>query len=147
MNITEKAKQASAFISTSSKPIPLLLDMLRLKVVRLPGRVQGSLIRVARDSSKWFTVLENVIREDYFTDGVHLMEGATVVDIGANFGLFLFWPLRKSARLAVAMAFEPSLSVFGRLVRNIELNNATNIQAFSEAISDKDGYLDLKGTS
>ena len=147
MNITEKAKQASAFISTSSKPIPLLLDMLRLKSSDYLAECKGVKFELRAGSFEWFTVLENVIREDYFTDGVHLMEGATVVDIGANFGSFSILASKKVGPTGRVMAFEPSLSVFGRLVRNIELNNATNIQAFSEESANKDGYLDLKGTS
>ncbi len=143
MNIAEKMKQVAAFIRMSDKPVPLVLDLLRLKSSDYLAECRGIKFDLRAGSFEWFTVLENVIREDYFTDGVHLFEGATVVDIGANFGSFCILASKKVGPTGKVVAFEPSLSVFDRLIKNIEINDISNIQAFSEAVSDKDGYLNF----
>jgi FkbM family methyltransferase len=143
MNISEKMKQVTAFIRTSETPLPLVLDLLRLQSADYLAECKGVKFDLRAGSFEWFTVLENIIREDYFADGVHLAEGATVLDIGANFGSFCILASKKVGPTGKVVAFEPNPAVFDRLVNNIRINKISNIQAFGEAVSDKDGYFTL----
>ena len=85
--------------------------MLRLKSTDYVAECKGIKFQLEARSFEWFTVLENVIREDYFTDGVQLTEGATVVDIGANFGSFCILAAKKVGPTGKVFAYEPSSSV------------------------------------
>jgi len=60
----------------------------------------------------------------------------TVFDVGANTGVYsvLSARLRPDARI---LAFEPHPTNYRRLLRNLELNNARNVQAFELALGDE----------
>lgn len=67
-----------------------------------------------------------------------LPEVATVLDIGANTGLFALLAAIQNRQRAV-YALEPVPNVYKRLVLNSQLNCTTNLQAINAVISDADG--------
>jgi FkbM family methyltransferase len=66
--------------------------------------------------------------------------GFTVFDIGANIGWYSL-NIAKTVPNVRIMAFEPLPETFGQLSRNIELNEVTNVQAYSFGFSNKEQEL------
>jgi FkbM family methyltransferase len=62
------------------------------------------------------------------------------VDIGANYGIYSLVAAGNS-HCKNCYAFEPNANVFEALQTNMKLNNATQIQAFNFAISDRTGLF------
>src|SRR5262245_4742372 len=92
-----------------------IVDIVRgMRVARLPdGREVECLNRAEVD----FLYAEIFAREVYLKHGLDLPDGATVVDAGANVGLFSLWAARR-ARGAAIHAVEPIPEVFAVLERN-----------------------------
>ncbi|HHT9120633.1 MAG TPA: FkbM family methyltransferase [Candidatus Hypogeohydataceae bacterium YC41] len=65
----------------------------------------------------------------------------TVVDIGANIGVFTLFAAHKTRN--TVYAFEPFPESFEFLNRNIRINNLHNVIAYSEAVCDKIGMAKL----
>lgn len=63
-----------------------------------------------------------------------------VVDIGANVGVFTCWFGKRLKGQGKVYAFEPSLTVFGRLLENVERNGLDNVQVFNCAIGKDSGF-------
>lgn len=68
--------------------------------------------------------------------------GDVFYDIGANIGMFSVC-VAAAASGAEIHAFEPEPGTASRLLENIRLNNASNVQVHSVAISDTPGSFDL----
>ena len=62
------------------------------------------------------------------------------VDIGANYGIYSLVAAGNS-NCKNCYAFEPNANVFDALKTNVKLNNATQLQAFNVAISDRTGLF------
>lgn len=62
-------------------------------------------------------------------------EARTVIDIGANTGLFALLAAKRKPECRV-WAFEPVPFIFDMLLRNIQLNQLNNVEAISAAVSD-----------
>jgi FkbM family methyltransferase len=78
----------------------------------------------------------------YFRAGYELRPGDTVVDIGANFGLFVLWaaPQVQPGRV---IAIEPQPDALRCLHTNIEANGLTNVTVVEEAVGAPDSALKL----
>jgi FkbM family methyltransferase len=73
---------------------------------------------------------------DYFSPGFEFQPGMTVLDIGANVGLFTLQVLRRCMGNARVLAFEPAPQNFAHLERNLaELWPEANVQTFRCAVS------------
>jgi len=72
----------------------------------------------------------------------HLGAEAVVYDVGANIGTICI-PLARSRSRARFHAFEPQLSLYQLLLRNIVLNGLLGIEAYPWAIGDFDGLIDF----
>jgi FkbM family methyltransferase len=88
-----------------------------------------------------FTFYENMIQRCYFTNGVTLMPGSTVVDIGANFGAFAVLAGSIVGLQGRVIAFEPIAKTFARLQKNIELNGLNNVDCHQAAIDSGEGPI------
>ena len=71
----------------------------------------------------------------YWRHGVQLRDGATVVDIGANIGLFSLSVMTRCANPNI-LAFEPSPVVYPLLKANCEAYGAT-VRTFNVGVSDR----------
>jgi len=78
-------------------------------------------------------------KETYRRPGFELRPGDTVVDIGANVGLFSLWAAPQVARI---VAVEPT-SVADGLEDSIRLNGLRNVSVMRCAVSDRRGTLEL----
>lgn len=73
--------------------------------------------------------------EFYFLDKI-LSPGMTVVDLGANEGLYTLFAAKHIGDSGVVLSFEPSLREFQRLQNNLALNEEiANVQTFQIALS------------
>ena len=69
----------------------------------------------------------------------HLREGMTVMDVGANWGLYSLLISRAVGPSGKVYAFEPVPEIFARLKEHIALNNATNVIPVPIALLDEKG--------
>jgi FkbM family methyltransferase len=69
----------------------------------------------------------------------HLRKGMTVMDVGANLGLYSLLISRAVGPSGKVYAFEPVPEIFARLKEHIALNNATNVIPVPIALSDEKG--------
>ncbi len=68
-----------------------------------------------------------------------LREGMTVMDVGANIGVYALLAARTVGPTGKVYAFEPVPEIFTQLQEHIALNNATNIIPVPIALADKKG--------
>lgn len=83
-------------------------------------------------------VVENFIK--------NLPDNIMYIDIGANQGctsILADYVLRKNNKKNVILAFEPSLSSYQLMIKNLSLNKCTIIHTFNQAISSNHGKLFL----
>lgn len=127
-----------------------------------PGR--GYLIKLAawlkngeciHELAPGVKVYLNLYREDhvaYWTDRYEengevsvfaqlIQPGMTIVDVGANIGMYSLIAAQKVGKQGRVLAFEPVPEIHERLRRNIELNNAANVTPFCIAISNCQGSM------
>jgi FkbM family methyltransferase len=65
-----------------------------------------------------------------------------VIDVGANIGSFcLYQTMKKRAKLLIA--YEPSVTVSQRLIRNLELNGVKNVRVINAAVGESCGEAEF----
>lgn len=74
----------------------------------------------------------------------YVKSGMTVVNVGANVGLYALMAAKLVGSTGHVFAFEPSSSTFCLLKKNISLNKVKNLTATLLALSDEKGRLVLK---
>jgi len=72
-----------------------------------------------------------------------LQKGMNFVDIGANIGIYTVVASKILGKSGRVYSFEPEISNFDLLKKNIEINNCTNIKLENKAIGDKDSKTKL----
>ena len=74
----------------------------------------------------------------------NIKEGMTIIDIGANIGYYTLIAAKLiGKRKGKVYAFEPELSNFNLLIKNIKLNNYKNVIPILKAVSDQNGQIKL----
>jgi FkbM family methyltransferase len=68
-----------------------------------------------------------------------VQRGMTVLDIGANIGIFALGMAKLVGPEGRVIAFEPNAASIGRLRRNVELNSLSQVTVETCAVSDYDG--------
>lgn len=94
------------------------------------------------DESSLYSCLEIICNETYGRP--EDFEGAkTIVDFGANIGVFSFWcaVANKSAKI---YAYELVPAVFKFLDKNIKLNNLNNVNVFNYGVWSEDGEVTIE---
>lgn len=81
--------------------------------------------------------------ELYFLSQI-LQPGMTLIDVGANDGLYALMAAKLVGTNGSVLAFEPSRREFHHLQSNISLNQLEYIQAFPIALADVNGQATLK---
>jgi FkbM family methyltransferase len=76
-----------------------------------------------------------------------IKEGATVIDIGANIGLWALGAARRTGPKGVVHAFEPVPRNYEKLVRNLNLNQISCVKAHKTGLSDVAGEALIYDTS
>ena len=70
-------------------------------------------------------------------------DGSVVVDAGANIGYFTLLAARLVGKTGRVFAFEPALSNYDLLVKNIEENRYETVTPVKKAVSNKTGVTEL----
>jgi len=93
------------------------------------------------DMNDWITVHELV--QGYDADFEHswrlIRSGSTVLDVGANIGMWAIGAARRTGPTGCVHAFEPFDKNFQRLTENLALNDVSNVRAQQIALMDRDG--------
>lgn len=76
--------------------------------------------------------------QEYFKNGIKLQEGNTVIDIGANIGLFTLWVYQACNRNVNIYAFEPIPEVFSILQQNIQRYDSKRLKALPYGVGQTD---------
>lgn len=88
------------------------------------------------------SLIKEIWQEQFYTKKYQIREGDTIVDIGANIGVFSLWAAKQGAKV---FAIEPNPEAFYYLKKNIEENDfSQKITALNCAIGDSNGFIDLK---
>ncbi len=142
--INTKIHQISSLIKTTSTPLPLVLDSLRIQPFEYVATSNDNLkLRLRPRCGEWFTFYENIIRKDYINSHFQPDEDFVIVDIGSNIGAFSVLTGKLIEGRGKVYAFEPEPNTFKRLQENIKLNNLKNVEIFNEAVGGEDGTLDF----
>ena len=132
--------------SRMRNPFPVIADRLRLKkepyTVRLKNGITIELRPGLGDSYGFYEVL---VRDNYTNWGQTISKGDTVIDVGANIGCFSILASRLVGPTGRVIAIEPEPSTHERLLKNIELNQATNIKPLRLRRSSKSFAYELGG--
>ena len=92
--------------------------------------VDGS--RVIVDSGNYTNVrfiIQEVYGQEVYEKDYRVKPGSSVVDVGANVGIFAIKAAREVGRDGSVLAIEPASNAFAKLNRNIALNRLDNIRA------------------
>ncbi len=110
-----------------------------------PLRLRGGLTVTYGDGDDPIALLGEIFgARIYDCDGFYTPRaGDIVIDVGANIGMFAVY-LQWNARGVNVHCFEPSVSSFGRLKANIELNKIGSVvRAYNVAVSAQEGTANL----
>jgi FkbM family methyltransferase len=75
------------------------------------------------------------------------LSGATVLDIGADKGIYYFWMMRAVGRSGCVIAFEPQPEVCDSIERQKPRFDWRNLRVMNVALSNSDGSMDLSRQS
>ncbi|MEJ8801972.1 FkbM family methyltransferase [Pontibacter sp. H249] len=71
------------------------------------------------------------------------MEGATVLDIGANRGIYTYWMSKQVGPTGRVISFEPQPELGGFLKELIRAFGLSNVSVINKGLSDKEGKFEL----
>jgi FkbM family methyltransferase len=100
-------------------------------------------LRLSNDLSKQLFIGGCYDPNEFFFLGRFLKSGMTVVDAGANEGLYTLFAAQSVGPQGKVWAFEPSSREFDRLRLNVENNGLTNTRLFPYALADSSGEREL----
>jgi len=129
MNISEKPKNS---------------DDCRLSAhsIALPNGLKFHLTSREMLYSAKFVFNEIFIRQRYYRKGFEIRPDDTVVDIGANMGMFVMWAAPQANRGRV-LAIEPARQSFDCLQLNLDMNGLKNVIALRAAVGKRGDRLDM----
>jgi FkbM family methyltransferase len=96
-----------------------------------------------RGPAKFFYTFRDDCEPDLELLGKFLGPGKTMIDIGANYGIFSLTAARLVGEEGEVIAFEPTQATFDIFKNNLALNRASNVKAMRIALGDKPGRLRL----
>jgi FkbM family methyltransferase len=143
MDLRRKLQQVISISRHSPHPLPMVIDLLRLKRRDYVADCKGLEFALRAHRHEWYAVFENVIQEDYLRHGIVIRPGDTVLDIGAGFGSFAVMAARKAGSDGLVVAYEPDPAACTRIARNAERNRLRNVRVINAAVGGADGEVDL----
>ena len=115
------------------------------------SKIQKKIVTI--EGIKFLGVVENIIEvhvtnipEIEFCKN-EIKKGDTVVDVGANIGLFTLFFSKLVGTTGRVIAFEPDPENFDVLKKNIELNEITNVTLIQKGVSNKNESVKLYKSS
>lgn len=100
-------------------------------------------LRLSNDLSKQLFIGGCYDPNEFFFLGRFLKSAMTVIDAGANEGLYTLFAAQSVGPQGRVWALEPSSREFDRLRLNVENNGLSNVRLFQSALSDSSGEQDL----
>lgn len=85
---------------------------------------------------------EIFLQEIYNKHGIDVEENDTVIDIGANVGMFTLYASQK-AKSGCVFSFEPFEENYQLLMNQVNTNKLKNVFAFKKGVFNKEGTQDL----
>jgi FkbM family methyltransferase len=82
------------------------------------------------------------LQQRYLPSGAEVRDNGTIVDIGANAGVFAVWAAKRFPQGRV-IALEPAAEMFGYLRRNLDASGASNVVAANLACAGRTGQVTL----
>ncbi len=76
--------------------------------------------------------------DGYFDDFIEIKENGTIIDIGANIGIFGLELSRRYKNINI-LAFEPIKDIYEILKENLKLSKNQNFKAYNYGVSDRNG--------
>lgn len=99
------------------------------------------LIRPADKSHEW--TVQEIYQERAYEQMFSISKGDTVIDVGANIGIFTVKASRLVGPTGTVVSLEPASKSFTLLEANIERNDLSNVKPFKYAVSDSEGEARL----
>jgi FkbM family methyltransferase len=72
-----------------------------------------------------------------------IKRGDIILDVGANTGLYSVFYSKLAGETGKVFAFEPDAETYKILLKNLKLNNCTNVVPFNYALSDKECIIEM----
>ncbi|MFZ6017574.1 MAG: FkbM family methyltransferase [Nitrospirota bacterium] len=125
---------------------PIALAVLGFYLDRVPVNIQGLRMYLSGRDSVLFAW---DMLSDSFEVGTTLLikrllsKGMTFLDIGSHVGYYSLLASKLIGETGKVYSFEADNCTFEVLVRNIELNNSRNIEAYRVAVSEKTGEVNF----
>ena len=101
---------------------------------RVPGEVEIRLFPEG-EVAEFLTVQRFFERTELALVAAYLKPGMTVIDVGANIGLYSILAEKRMDGTGIVWAIEPSLESFQRLEKNLQLNACQCVRPFRVALS------------
>ncbi len=121
--------------------LPLLLLGKRPLFIKLKNSFQLNI----RSLMDMWIVKETCLDRDYEVHGIPILDGWTVIDIGAGIGEFTLLTAIENPSSRV-YAYEPFPESFALLEENLKLNGVGNVTAVQTAVSSASGKTQLATT-
>ena len=128
------ATQAFADVANWREVLPLAATGKAVTEIRLRS---GAVIKASPDGSLW-PVFSDIWYHHSYTKHCPISPGSTVVDVGANVGVFSLFAARVARTV---YALEPASSNFSRLIQNV--SQAKNVISLHCACAGHDGRATL----
>jgi len=101
---------------------------------RVPGGAEIQLFPEG-EVAGFLTVQRFFERTELALVSAYLKPGMTVIDVGANIGLYSILAEKRMDGTGIVWAFEPSSESFHRLGKNLQLNACQRVRPFRVALS------------
>ena len=111
------------------------------KTFKLPNGLQFHLPSRRMNVSSLFLIRKIFKEKLYFRKGFEIKKTDTVVDIGANMGMFVMWAVPQALKGKI-IAIEPTESI-DVLHMNLKKNNIGNVETIRAAMGFDDGYVEI----
>jgi len=126
------------------------LRLTLLKLIKNPPLMisHGRYKLYFNDDGDYEEILCHAHWKKYFTeesDNIksYIKKGDTVIDVGANIGLFTFLLSDLVGLKGKVYSYEPCAVSFEKLYKNIQLNNLKNVEIFQHGMGSKEDTLEI----
>lgn len=100
----------------------------------------GAKIAVRPNSDDLKIVKSNWVTKHYIREFIPIEKNSIVIDVGAHIGSFSIIAARYASKV---FAFEPVQSNYKMLVKNVRLNELTNVMTYEMAVWKSSGYKEI----
>jgi FkbM family methyltransferase len=143
-NIIAKIADKFKAISFYKNPVLYIQDLLGLiKGKKVVYELKNGLKYEVRAGTCDRGIIDEIYAYACYTPaGFEIKEGDTVIDVGAQIGIFSTYAAHLS-KTGKVYSFEPFPENFNMLQKNIDLNSLYNIEAFPVALAAQEGSMDF----